>query len=276
MELHEFVTRAAHVDRAASRVVDLDRMAVIDDLQCRRLVIEFDRGQVRGFCAANVDRRLQFAELAGAELGAERGPGRGTAVTFVAPVVAALGQRRSGRAERAQEAEPNQCRRQSVIDALLDSAGHPADRPPAPRRRNRSCGNRPRIPRPRAGPCLGIVVRGDEDDGARRPSAASPCPSSIPDMPPSWTSSTKQSKCGRLRRPGRPPPRCKRRLDAGRAQQPPERPAKALVVVDQGDIGGGGVAHEGRPALSARAIPSTAPRGRSRRGASTPPPARAV
>ena len=58
-------------------VVHLDRVAVVDHLERRRLVVELDRRQVRRLGAADVDRRLQLAELAGGELLVELRPLRG-------------------------------------------------------------------------------------------------------------------------------------------------------------------------------------------------------
>ena len=80
VELHELVARPADVDPAARRVVHLDRVAVVDQLERRGLVVELDRRQVRRLGAADVDRRLDLAELAGGERLIEFSPLRGSAM----------------------------------------------------------------------------------------------------------------------------------------------------------------------------------------------------
>ena len=88
VELHELVARPADVDRAARRVVHLDRVAVVDHLERRGLVVELDRRQVRRLGAADVDGRLDLAELAGGERLIELAPLRGPAMLAVGPVLA--------------------------------------------------------------------------------------------------------------------------------------------------------------------------------------------
>lgn len=77
VELHELVASAADVDRAARRVVRLDRVAVVDDRKRRGVVVETDRGKVGDFRAVDIDRPLIPAEPAGLEPGAQRAPVRG-------------------------------------------------------------------------------------------------------------------------------------------------------------------------------------------------------
>jgi hypothetical protein len=99
VELDQLVARSADVDRAPGRVVHLDRVAVVDQLQRRGLVVELDRRQVGRLGAADVDRRLHLAELAARERLVEPAPFGRAAVLAVRPVVA-FGVHREGADQR--------------------------------------------------------------------------------------------------------------------------------------------------------------------------------
>jgi hypothetical protein len=65
MELLQLVLPVADGDETAWRVVDLNGVAVVDDVKGRAPLGELDRRQVRRLRVADVDRRLTMAEPAG-------------------------------------------------------------------------------------------------------------------------------------------------------------------------------------------------------------------
>src|SRR4029078_11009291 len=65
---------AADGDAAAGRVVDLNRVTVVDDVQRRGLIGELNRRKIGRLRRSDVDRRLRMARLAGAESLVERAP----------------------------------------------------------------------------------------------------------------------------------------------------------------------------------------------------------
>jgi hypothetical protein len=68
MELDQRVRFAIDGDAVAGCVVDLNRVAVVDDFERRRLIIELDRCKVL-FRTLDVDRGLPLARLAGCVVG---------------------------------------------------------------------------------------------------------------------------------------------------------------------------------------------------------------
>jgi hypothetical protein len=86
MELFQGVLFVAHADGTPCRVVDHDRVAVIDDVQRGRVVIE-PYGREFGFLRiANVNRRLMVPAFAGGKFRLQVAPVAGTLVSVVAPV----------------------------------------------------------------------------------------------------------------------------------------------------------------------------------------------
>src|SRR6185369_9161306 len=98
VKLHELVPLAFHGDRAARSVIHLDRVAVVDDLQRRRLVVENDGRKVALLCdcVLDVDRRLRLAGAAGLIFMLERGPLRGARRTLIAPMMLLVGVQKAG------------------------------------------------------------------------------------------------------------------------------------------------------------------------------------
>src|SRR5215469_11216160 len=74
VELLEFVPLAADCHEAPGSVIDHDRVAVIDDVQWDRLVIELDGRQVGLLRIADVDGRLMMPVHAGSKLGTKLTP----------------------------------------------------------------------------------------------------------------------------------------------------------------------------------------------------------
>jgi hypothetical protein len=66
VKLNELVAFALHRYETTRRIVDLDSVPIVDDLERRRLVLERDGGQsaLLGDAVADVDGRLQFAQSA--------------------------------------------------------------------------------------------------------------------------------------------------------------------------------------------------------------------
>lgn len=80
MKLDERKRDAVDGNAAAGSVEDLDGVAVVEDFQRRKLIIEMDRSELGGLRVHDIERRLMLAGLAGGEIGRE-----------VAPVVRAVG-----------------------------------------------------------------------------------------------------------------------------------------------------------------------------------------
>jgi len=86
VELQQVVALAVDRDAAAWGVVHLDGMAVVENLQRRRAVSEFQRRQLRLAGLADVDWRLVVAQLAGAEVLFQLAPVLRAVGAFIAPV----------------------------------------------------------------------------------------------------------------------------------------------------------------------------------------------
>src|SRR6185369_6195397 len=99
MELFQGVLLVAHADGTSWRIVDHDRMTVIDDVQRRRLVVELNGPQVGLLWIANVNGGLVVSVFAGSEIGAQVTPVAGALVSVVAPMagLVCLGVRKPGR-----------------------------------------------------------------------------------------------------------------------------------------------------------------------------------
>jgi hypothetical protein len=89
MELLKLVTFISDGDEAPRRIIDLDRVSVIDYPERRRFVIEVNRWKIR--CLGNivpyVDGRLQMAQSARTLLLFQVSPVRRARTATVAPVV---------------------------------------------------------------------------------------------------------------------------------------------------------------------------------------------
>src|SRR5262245_64985293 len=83
VKLLQLVACSADGDRTAGRVVDLDRMSVVDDMQRRGAVCEIYLRQVCRFRSPNVDGRLMLAQFTGSKVLVELAP---VARAFRAPV----------------------------------------------------------------------------------------------------------------------------------------------------------------------------------------------
>src|SRR4029077_710172 len=65
VKLFQLVLLVTNADKAARGVVDLDGMAVVDDMERRRFVVELNRGQISFLRLADIDWRLVLPKLAG-------------------------------------------------------------------------------------------------------------------------------------------------------------------------------------------------------------------
>src|SRR5215469_519705 len=120
MELNELVRFIAYRYAAAGRIVHLNRMPVIDDLQRRRVIGECNGWQRLLFGMKDVDGRLRLAESASC---ADRRPVIGTSGARVTPGMALLGQcRRNARQEQSSD-NPEQ-RRSADHGFLLRTVQH--------------------------------------------------------------------------------------------------------------------------------------------------------
>ena len=89
MKLAKLIALSAGQYHAAPGIINLDGVAVVDDLERRRSVIEFDRRQRLLSGIANVDGRLPSPELAGSVVSFQVAPVRWALRTLVRPVVRA-------------------------------------------------------------------------------------------------------------------------------------------------------------------------------------------
>src|SRR5689334_19728670 len=99
MELFQGVLLVAHPDGTSGRIVDHDRMTVINDVQRGRLVVEPNGRQVGLLWITNVNGGLVVSVFAGSEIRVQVTPVTGTLVSVVAPVggLMYLGVRKRGR-----------------------------------------------------------------------------------------------------------------------------------------------------------------------------------
>ena len=86
VELDQLEAPAGDLDGVARRDVDLHRVAVVEDPERARLVVELHRLEVDADAVLDVDRALPRAARALGELGLERAPGVGAGAAVVAPV----------------------------------------------------------------------------------------------------------------------------------------------------------------------------------------------
>src|SRR5260370_10778992 len=88
VKLDDLIFLPCYRNLASRRVVDLNGVAVVDDLQGRCLVVEFDRRQLSFFSAPDVDRRLFVSQLADSVFWTEIAPVFRTFRAGVGPLVA--------------------------------------------------------------------------------------------------------------------------------------------------------------------------------------------
>ena len=86
MELHQFIAGAAIKNETARRIVNLDGVAVVADLERHIFIVKLDRLDFRDHRIADIDRRLPRAGLAGGKLGLHVAPAEGRVFTFVVPM----------------------------------------------------------------------------------------------------------------------------------------------------------------------------------------------
>src|SRR6478672_6610358 len=86
MELDELVLLLVQGDEAAGCVVDLNRVAVVDELERNGMIVEAELRQVGAFGIANVDGRLMSTGLAGRVLRLEIAPVLRSGASLVTPV----------------------------------------------------------------------------------------------------------------------------------------------------------------------------------------------
>src|SRR5678815_4797560 len=111
VKLHQLVLLVTDGDGAARLVVDLNGMPVIDDLELRRLVAEFDARKIRFLhtLVTDIDRRLGSAYAASVVVLLQRCPVRGTARSRVAPMRCVVrGRYRETRHQRDASADDDQ------------------------------------------------------------------------------------------------------------------------------------------------------------------------
>src|SRR5438309_8078099 len=91
VKLDELVEIGPDAEAAARFVVDLHSMAVVDDAERRRAVVEFQLGRIAvvNCSRSNIDRRLRRSRTAKAIFGVEPCPMGGAIGSRIGPVVRA-------------------------------------------------------------------------------------------------------------------------------------------------------------------------------------------
>lgn len=104
MKLQQVIALIATTEFAAGRHVDLDRVAVVDDLALAFLPVKRNGRNLGLDCAGDVERRLLRADRAGGIVCTESTPVVGAVLAFIAPMRALRGEA-GPRAKRAQSDE---------------------------------------------------------------------------------------------------------------------------------------------------------------------------
>jgi hypothetical protein len=86
VKLFEGINLVANCQCAAWRVIDHDGVAIVDDAERDRIVIELELGKIRKIGVGNVDGRLLMSHFATGEGWIERTPMFWVVLAFVSPV----------------------------------------------------------------------------------------------------------------------------------------------------------------------------------------------